>query len=715
MADDYTPTDAAEPVDHTAGKRALGDALDKTFTQYKKDRVAAELQWMNNLRQYLGKYDPDMLENIPTGRSKAYPKRTRVKCMSMVSRLMSLLFPAGEKNWKVGASTVPNLPATTLVMALDEWRKANPGTQPTQETLDQLVHDTAKEIALRQEKIIEDQLQDVDPHGASDYETLVRKVVFSAVLYGPGVAKGPMVVAEKVSQYRLDAGGVPQVLEVEAYRPYWEFVPCWNYYPDLSAPSFEQMEGEFQRHIYSKHQLLQFADRGDVDGDTIREFVRQHPDGNYTRSNHENEMQQLGGQGSQTATGCKFELLEYWGSCAGDKLSAAGATDLKEDDRTSEAVRYTALLLGNKVVKVAKNPLPEGTKVFHQFVFEEDEVNLLGSGLPPIMRDSQLAVSSFSRMLVDNAASVCGPNIEVDMDLISPSQTNNAIAPFKVWMKDGGAAGQRAVHSVTFNSHIPELLQAIQRFDTFADGETFISPVTGGDTTNVPGEAMRTTGGASMIMGAAALPFRDIVRNFDRFTMGVITALVRWNQLYSVDADRLQGDVRPIAKGASSLMAKEVRANALDQLSVTLRDDERVYIDTRALLMERLRVRDLPVADLMASDEEVSRRQQAAAQQSSEQQQQQQQMFAAQLRDMEADALKSLAQAQKNLTAADVAVFKALVEAVNNGADAAELASIAGRAKQGSLGGSGQPPAPGAGAQPALGAGQAQPNAGLLQ
>lgn len=691
MADTLTtePTEAVEPKDHAQGKADLGRKLKDKFSIYKKDRQPAETQWMKNLRQYLGKYDEDFEQKMAPNTSRAYPKITRVKCVSMVSRLMSLLFPAGEKNWSLEASTVPSLDADTLLKALELWRKENPGAVPTQAALDKLLYDTAKAAAEAQEKAIEDQLKDVDPYGACDYETLVRQVVHSAVLYGPGVVKGPMVVSDTMSRYEIDQAGMVQVVEVDAYRPYLEFVSIWDYFPDMSAKTFEQMDGEFQRHIYSRQQLIQLVERSDFDGDVIKRVVESKPDGDYERYNYETMIQQLGGQASEALNELrKYELLEYWGSMDDETLRKAGL-ELADDEKGD--VRFTAWLLDGKVIKLAKNPFPFGVKVYHQFVFEEDEVNLLGSGLPPIMRDSQLAVSSFSRMLIDNASVVCGPNVEVDTDIISPSQTNHQIVPFKVWLKEGGSNGQRAVQSVSFDSHIPELLQAINRFTQFGDSETFVSPVTGGDVEGVPGEAMRTTGGASMIYANAALPFKDIVRNFDRFTVSVISALVNWNREFHVDSDKMQGDVRPVARGATSLMAKEVRAFALDNLANTLSEDERMYINPRAMLMERLKVRDLPLETLLATEDEVRQRQEQQAQAAQQATAQQAAMMEAQLKAMSADTMKALSQAQKNLDAADVAVFKALLEAVKNGASPEELAGIAARSRAGREGSQGAP------------------------
>ncbi len=59
--------------------RGAGARLQAQFTQYERDRRLMELQWMKNLRQFLGRYDPEVEQHIVTDRSHAYPKLTRVK------------------------------------------------------------------------------------------------------------------------------------------------------------------------------------------------------------------------------------------------------------------------------------------------------------------------------------------------------------------------------------------------------------------------------------------------------------------------------------------------------------------------------------------------------------------------------------------------------------------------------------------------------------
>lgn len=700
---EYTDQDSADYAAETSitdGKRKLGSGLQTKFASYKKDRTGTEQVWLTNLRQYLGKYDPDYEAKMPPNTSRAYPKKTRSKCTSVESRLMSLLFPASEKNWSIEASPVPNLDADSLIQALNGWTAAHPGQPPTQADLDLLVVQVANSVAEFQERVIDDQLKDIDPYGACDYETLVRKVIGSAVKYGPGVVKGPMVVADKISRYQLDAQNVAQIVEVDSYRPYMEWVSCWDYFPDMSAKTFAQMDGEFQRHVYSKQQFEDLAKRSDFDGDAIREYIRGHQDGNYKEMTYEGDIRALGGTNNQNVPKvCKYEIVEYWGSCAAKELREAGLKidneDTAPEDRhaADDLVRFTAWVIEGVVIKLQRNPFPVGTNMFHKFVFEEDEVNLMGSGLPPIMRDSQLAIASFSRMLIDNASTVCGPNVEVDVDLIDPTQNDLTIKPFMVWRRQGGTSSARAVQSISFDSHIPELLEAIGAFDKFADSETFVNPATGGDVSGVSGEALRTAGGASMIYANAALPFKDIVRNFDQFTVSVIASLVQWNRVFNIDADKLKGDVRPIPRGSTSLMAKEMRSFALDQLSQTLSPEERIYLNTKNMLKERLKVRDLDANELLDTDEVVAQRQKALQDQQAQAAQTAALMAQAQLKNIESDTVKQLSQAQKNLDSADVAVFKALIEAVQNGADTEELTAVAKRVTAGRQGTTGQPAA----------------------
>jgi hypothetical protein len=109
-----------------------------------------------------------------------------------------------------------------------------------------------------------------------------------------------------------------------------------------------------------------------------------------------------------------------------------------------------------------------------------------------------------------------------------------------------------AVRKVEVDGHLPELENLIKLFMDFADMETFVGPATGGDVAKAPSEPMRTAAGASMLRGDAALPFKDIVRNFDTFKQSVILSLVQFNKKFNPGLAQA-GDYNVIARGATSL------------------------------------------------------------------------------------------------------------------------------------------------------------------
>lgn len=672
----------------------LGTTLRSRFAAYEKARSTVEEQWLKNVRQYVGEYDPKILATLKPEQSRAYPRITRVKVLSIVARLHAMLFPAGESNWGIEASPQPILPGDKLAEVLLNWMIENPEGQTTQADMDRIVRLAADDIAKRMQQVINDQLQDAGQVNSIEYQELVRDVIFSGALYGCGVLKGPMTVSHTGSQILVDEdSGMPQVVEQTIYRPYWEFTPIWEYYPDFSAKTFQQQDGEFQRHIYSRHTFSELAKREDYMTKAIEQYLRDKPRGNYRKRSYETTLDSISDDKQETQPGedNKFELIEFWGTVSGHDLRAAG---IEVSDRDlGKDIWACVWMIDDVVVKVAQNPYPEGVAMYHQFVFERDEVNLTGSGLPHIMRDSQMGVSSFTRMLVDNAATVCGPNVEVDLDQLKASSNNYVVAPFNVYIKDNpNPNGARAVQSISFDSHMAELTGAIQLMKEFADAETFVGPMTGGDFENAPSEALRTQGNMSMALASSALPFKDIVRNFDRFTKSVIHSLIQWNLIYHERRDELNGDLRPIPKGASSLMAKEVRAVALDRFAATLSPEDRVFVNEEELLKERMQVNDLPIDRLMAPPEEVQRRRDAAAEQAQRVQQQNDQMFEADLRNKQTDSLKDMAQAQKNLDTGDAATFRAMLEAIEKGADLDELRRLAGTNGQ---------PGQGAGQRPA--------------
>lgn len=642
---------------NTDKMNALGTRLHNLFGQYKKDRRETELQWLRNMRQFRGIYDPEVEKNIPTDQSRAYPKITRTKVIGTVARLMEMMFPQTEKNWGIRPSPLPDLSTDDVQKVLDSLTGGAAGSELTNEQIEKGIEELAKEKSKRMEKVMEDNLDEIE------YIALARKVVFSGVLYSAGVLKGPNIVSKKSRTWAKDANGRYTAREVAKFAPTYEVTPVWDWYPDLSAKTFAQMDGAFWRHIFSRSQLQELADRPDFLKDVINQWMNTHLSGNYKELEWERELRNRGDRSNLTdLSGRKYEAWEWWGYVTGSELRACGITVADAD--IGKEFEATVWGIDGTVIKAKLNPFKTKVRPYHVFVFEEDDINLLGNGVPQIMRDSQMAICEAVRMLLDNASVVCGPIMEVNEDLLTPGQSLDLHA-FKIFVRQGQGqeAGQPAVRQINVDGHLAELQGIVNMFREIADTETALPPAALGDVSRGGSEALRTQGNLSMLMGAAALPIRDTVRNFDTFTTSFITSLYNWNMEFN-DRDDIKGDYSVIARGSTSLIAKEVRATTLDAFVATLTPEERMYLNTEKVLKERMAVRDLPDS-LMEDPEVVKQKLAEQAQNAKAAADQAARQIDSVIRKNISNAFKDLALAVKANTSANVDTFNALMEAIN--------------------------------------------------
>ncbi len=695
MAIDLTGTEPVEeaqeipaPVMKPEGLRRLGGTLARRFTQYEQDRRLAELKWARNSRQFLGVYDPDVETALDKNRSRAYPKVTRVKCVSMLSRLMNLLFQADDKNWGVGPSAVPNLSQEDLQSVLDklmpppapEQGMSAPGAMPQpappppdDEAIEQAIREFAKKRAGRLEMEIEDQLQELGGSRSIDYVALCRKVLASGIQYGAGILKGPFVEEQQQRKWGQDGTGRMVATTYTAYRPRFEFVPLWDYYPDMSAKTLSQMEGQFQRIVMSKHQIIMLKQRPDFIADQIDVVLKQSPSGNYMRRAYETEIRADGVQINVSETNRnKYEVVMWEGYVSGQELSECGV-DIPEG-QLGQDVRAQVWMMGDTVIKAALDPwslldTDGDMKQFHHFIFEEDETFLLGNGLPNIVRDSQMGICAATRMALDNGS--VQRVFELNTNLLSPNQDLTSINPDKIFYRDDinlATVQYPAIRPIDIPMKLPELQGLVRMFQEFADQETFVNAATGGDMQRGPSEPFRTASGASMLRGDAALPFKDVVRNYDVFTESVIGAIINFNRNFNPDPS-IKGDFKPISRGATSLIAKEVLGTQLDNFAQTLTPEEKIYVKFRNLVRERAKVRDLIVEDIVMDDAACDAVDQQQAQAQQAQQAQQTKMVEAQIREILAKSVKELAQAGKNQSTADADTANVILSALEKGVD----------------------------------------------
>ena len=446
------------------------------------------------------------------------------------------------------------------------------------------------------------------------------------------------------------------------FKPYFEFLPVWDFYPDLSAKTLTGMDGYFVRLVMSRTQVKELGGRPDFFQDVIDSYLQRYPVGNYRAQQFEIELRAMGVKinvNEMKTETMKYEVMVWHGSVDGTLLQEVGV-DVPVD-KLSDYIDAEIWMLDANVIGARLNPWEELAKempsvpiprMIHTFLFDEDDTSPVGFGLPQAIRDSQMMVSAAVRMLLDNASVVCGPNLELNTDLLRLDQDLQAIGAYKIWYREGSGpeAQWPAVRNVQIDAHLDSLLKIVELGLKFADSETFVGPATGGDMEHQPSEPLRTAAGASMLRGDAALPFKDVIRSFDTFTQSVINSMVLFNRVFN-PGQAPDGDYDVVARGATSLMAKELRGMQADSLVQTLKPEQMIHVDERKLTEAQIKARDMD--DILVTEDEASRRQQAQSQAQQEQQDQQTKLMEANLRKILSDAFKNIAQGQKNTANAD--------------------------------------------------------------
>lgn len=654
----------------------LGTHLKGQLDQFVKDRQPLEVQWLKNLRQYLGKYDPEIERNIPAERSKVYPRDTRVKVKGGVAKMMEMMFPAQDKNWELSVSPNPSIPQAALQQIIDalSMRMAEDGVTPLPPTSDEIEREVRAFAAKRKDKMeaeIADQLSDP----GVDYQQMVKKVVRCGYLYGYGVARGPMVRTQSERVWEMDRRtGLFAAKTKTLRRPYPEYVRVWDLYLDLSAKCWIDQEMIFERIVLSRHDFRKLGNRPDFLKDAIRTYLKDNPSGNYIAKTYEADLREIDKTSNLAdRTARRYEIYRALGFVSAHTLQAAGVEGLSDDDLDDD-ILADLWIVDNVVIKAEKAAFGERpSDQYHAFIYTEDEDSgLTGVGLPEEVRDSQMSLCASTRALMDNMAATAGPILEVNTELLARGRKSiGPVHPFMTIEREGTGpdAQAPAVRDIATQSHVAEILSIIQMQRQQLDVESNLPAFTMGAMQNQPlGEAFRTTSNMSMMTGGANMVTKDTVRAFDRFTEGVIGSMLKWNMEFNEKEDT-KGDYQARGKGNLSLVAKEVRGAALDQFVMTLTPEERAILDTYGLLIDRLKARDLPI-DRVLPKEEAEKIMQGMKEAASQASRVEQGLTTAKTQDVTAAAEKKRSESQFLAASADATISEILSRIEQNMANA---------------------------------------------
>jgi hypothetical protein len=594
---------------------ALGSTLLSEFAQAELDRRQTEERWLSDLRQYKGQYDPEVLAKIGQNRSKAFVRKTRVKIKTIDSRVADLLFPAGaEKNWEIDTTPVPSVSPEQKTIVATRLAQMAQGQPVPPEMIEKAILIMAKEASKKMSKVIEDQLVE------ARYKDVAIKTVHSGHLYGTGVMKGPLV--ERKIRTRFVQQGSNWIAKSETYVvPFVDYVPLWRFYPDMSATEMDQCRYAYERHQMTKADLVDLSQRKSFNKQRIVDYIKSNPAGEVKLRYFDNELRVIGErsstQGNKNGT---YEVLERWGWLDGLSLKDAGVA--VPENRVHETFFSNVWLLPDgQIIKAVLQPINGVTWPYHLYYFDKDETSIFGEGVASIMRDDQTMINAATRMMLDNGGITSGPQLEVNPSLLASLDKVEEVFPWKIWLRNNSSPGTPAIRAIEMPNNLGNLSGMADRFENNADETTAIPRYMSGE--NVGSGAAGTASGMSMLMGAANIVIKDLITSYDEgITRPFLQALYRWNMQFHKD-NSIKGDFDVKARGAASLVAKEVRASQLNEFAtMTANPMDAPFIKRDALLRQRAEANEL--SDVVKTEDEV------AAEQNNEMVQMQQKMAMAQ-------------------------------------------------------------------------------------
>ncbi len=572
----------------------LAGLIQDRFSSAEMSRDADEGRWMTAYHNYRGLY-PKNVKFRESEKSRVFVKVTKTKVLAAFGQLVDVIFggnkfPIGVSETKVpeGAPEIAHLDINNPVPGIEtsrlnqEEQKENPydvgyegdgktlkagatyGTGKFEGPLDTQVKDSliegasanpqvpemkpAQKAARRMEKLIHDQIE--ESNGSSE----IRNALFESALFGTGIVKGPFNFNKTLNRWSKEDGErTYDPLQVRV--PRIEFVSIWDFFPDPNATTMEECEYVVHRHKLNRSQFRSLSKLPYFDKDQIRACLEMGP--SYEEKDYEYELKD--DNRMSDISSAKYEVLEYWGIMDAEYAREIGM-ELDDNVDDLDEVQINAWVSNGKVLRAVVNPFTPHRLPYHSFAYEKNPYSFFGIGVAENMDDSQKIMNGHARMAIDNLALSGSLVFDVDETALVGGQSMD-IYPGKVFRRQAGVPGT-AINGLKFPNTSTENMMMFDKFRQLADEQTGIPSYSHGQT-GVQ-SMTRTASGMSMLLGAASLNIKTVIKNLDDFLLRPLgEAYFQWNMQFLESDLGVEGDLEVRATGTASLMQKEVRSQRL--------------------------------------------------------------------------------------------------------------------------------------------------------
>jgi len=473
---------------------------------------------------------------------------------------MGLGFPGDGNNLAPGA-TFSSVQDNFLGGLREKYEEAELSEGPAK--LPEFPQIKPAQIAARQlNKLIEDQLDE------SNANVILRNSIFESCLLGTGIIKGPFTFNKTLHRYNMSGNGnareyAPEIVKV----PRIEFCSVWDFYPDPNARSMDECEYVIHRHRLNRQQFKDLINRPFFSKEKIEECLQMG--GNYTKQSWETDLE-LENNTYGDIEKYRYEVLEYWGTV--DALTAREyGLEIDSAIEDNQDIQVNVWTVRGKVIRIVENPFKPFRIPYQAFNYEKNPYQFFGIGVPENMDDAQAIMNGHARMAIDNLALAGNLVFDIDESALVNNQSME-VFPGKIFKRQAGVPGQ-AIYGIKFPNTAPENMQMFDKFRQLADESTGIPSYSHGQT-GVQ-SMTRTASGMSMLMGAASLNIKTVIKNIDDSLIKPLgESMFQWNMQFYEGELPIIGDFEIKATGSSSLMRKEVRSQRLTMFLQTIQNPQ---------------------------------------------------------------------------------------------------------------------------------------------
>ena len=624
-------------LDESLRVSLVGLLMDR-YASAQSARDQDETRWLTAYHNYRGLYGKH-IRFRETEKSRVFVKVTKTKVLAAFGQLVDVVF--GGNKFPIGVSETnipegieehahfnPSLETTPPQMSEEEpteelenpfdvgyegdGRVLKPGatygsgkfevvrpekklnmTEGLSPIPEALEVNPAQQAARRMEKLIHDQIE--ESNGSSE----LRSALFECSLFGTGIIKGPFNFNKTLNRWDEDSEGNRKYSPINVRVPRIEFVSIWDFFADPNATTMDEAEYIFHRHRLNRSQLRALGKMPYFDRDAIRECLNMGP--NYVEQDYEHELRDE--DGAMDYGLGQYEVLEYWGVMDAEYAREVGM-ELPEDVDDLDEVQINAWISNGKLLRAVVNPFTPFRVPYQAFPYEKNPYSFFGIGVAENMDDSQQIMNGHARMAIDNLALSGSLVFDVDETALVGGQSME-VYPGKVFKRQAGVPGT-AINGLKFPNTSTENMMMFDKFRQLADEQTGIPSYSHGQT-GVQ-SMTRTASGMSMLLGAASLNIKTVIKNLDDFLLKPLgESYFQWNMQFLESKLGVDGDLEIKATGTNSLMQKEVRSQRLTMFLQTVQNPAVApFIKMNKLISELAYSLDLDPDELMNDPEEAA-------------------------------------------------------------------------------------------------------------